>query len=63
MAIGGPRDRADVLRIIEKRIVQNRETMLECEARGERLDVNFLRGCISELEIIRAVVEAMPADQ
>ena len=63
MAIGGPRDRADVLRIIEKRITQHRETSRECESRGEHLDVNFLRGCISELEIIRTVIEAMQTDQ
>lgn len=63
MSIGGPRNRADVLTIIERRIVRHIEVRRECEARGERLDVNFLNGCISELEIIRSVVEAMQTDQ
>lgn len=62
MAIGGPRNRADVLRIIEKRIERHREVARECADRGEHLDVNFLRGCISELEIIRTVIEAMQSD-
>lgn len=60
-AIGGLRDRADVLRIIERRIVENTERLRECRERSEHLNVEYLRGCISELEVVRRVVEAMPS--
>ena len=56
----GPRDRADVLRTIERRIVENRDMLDGARERGETLDVEFLRGCISELEIVQRVVEALP---
>lgn len=61
MLIGGPRDKNDVLRAIEKRIVKNAGMLRRCRENGEELDVEYLRGCISELEIVRAIVEAMPA--
>lgn len=61
MAIGGPRDRNDVLRAIERRITKNTDMLRQCRENSEQLDVEYLRGCISELEIVRAIVEAMPA--
>lgn len=56
----GPRDRNDVLRIIERRIVRNREMLNGCQQRGETLDVEYLRGAIDELTNMQRVVEALP---
>jgi hypothetical protein len=56
----GPRDRDDVLRIIERRIGRNREMMAECQQRGETLDVEYLRGAIDELINMQRVVQALP---
>lgn len=56
----GPRDKGDVLKVIERRITRNREILVGCQQRGETLDVEYLRGAIDELTNMQRVIEALP---